>query len=123
MSAGNRVISHPYAAILGLIAAIPLLLFVSLNILKYELGLMPGIEIIPIHPAVIVGGGMAAILLNAWSIMQFRVTREDHKLWVMLGFVNRPWNLVVLLLAGAFLLAVLGYVVVENLTHLVQLIP
>lgn len=102
------------SAVLGLVLALPAVLFVAFNVLKYELGLLPGIEIAPPHPALLLGSALAALLLNAWAVLELRLERQDDVVWLMLGFANRPWNWAVLILVGLFLSLLLGYVVVEN---------
>lgn len=102
------------SAALGCALALPVVLFVTFNILKYEFGLLTGIEIIPVHPAILLGTALAAVLLNAWAVLQIRLERRNDTLWIKFGFTNRPWNWAVLALAGLFLLALLTYAVVEN---------
>ena len=117
MTANHHFRIHDATAIIGFLTAIPAILFVTLNVLKYELGLLPAIEIAAIHPAILLGGGMAAVLLNAWSILEFRISRQGRQIWLSFGFTNRPWNIMVLGLSGTFLFALIGYVILENIAH------
>ncbi len=117
MTANHHFRIHDVTAIIGIVAAIPAILFVTLNVLKYEVGLLPNMDIAAIHPAILLGGGMAAVLLNAWSILEFRVSRQDQQIWLSFGFTNRPWNIAVLGLSGVFLFVLIAYVVFENISH------
>ena len=103
-----------WSAAIGLILALPAVLFVSLNVLKYELGLLPGIEVAPLHPALLLGSALGALLLNVWAVLEVRLEQREDRVWLMLGFANRPWNWAVLALAGLFLSLLLAYAVVEN---------
>jgi hypothetical protein len=114
MTLQNRTHFRSLSAALGLVLALPVTLFVAFNVLKYELGLLPGIEIPPLHPLLLLGSALGALLLNAWTVLDLRLERQDDTVWLMFGLVNRPWNWAVLILAGLFLSLLLGYVFVEN---------
>lgn len=117
MTANHYFRPHNITAAIGFLVAIPAIVFVTLNLLKYQFGVLPGIDVPAFHPAVLLGGGMAAVLLNAWSILEFRISRENRKVWLSFGFTWRPWNIAVLGVAGLFLLILVAYVILENLAH------
>lgn len=99
-----------------MLTATPAILFVSLNIMKYQLGWLPDIDIIAIHPAILIGGSIFAVLLNTWSVLALRKVQADKMSWLMFAFVNRGLNLAVLLIAAGFLLVMFAYIIIENLT-------
>lgn len=101
-------------AALGLVAALPAIYFFTGSFLKYELGLLDGVEIFLFHPSVLIGGPLLSVVLNLFSLLFHFGERgkggkeqNSHKaIWA---------NLLSLSLAILFLLLLLGYVVVENL--------
>jgi len=104
-------------ALVGAIAALPAVYFVIGNILTFELGLFPGIQIRAISPATLLGGCLIAALLNVWPV--FRSVRADQGLrsWLAEVVQARKSNLVVLGIGTFFLLFLLAYAVVENLVQ------
>ena len=48
--------THHVLAGLGLLSALPAFHFVTGSILKYELGLLPGVSIYPVPPVILLGG-------------------------------------------------------------------
>lgn len=101
-------------AIVGVAAALPLVFFVTSNVLKYELGFFSGWEISNIHPAILLGGAYLALTLNAWSAFDFSMSRRGRTVRVTMEFVARRWNFAVLALTMLFVLAVSLYLIVEN---------
>ena len=96
----------------GLLAILPGLYFVSANILKYELNVSPNINIIPLSPIVLIGGLLLAIILNFYSILHQRRC-GTHTLYEIVR--TRLWNVIVFVMGALFLTLLLGYAVVENL--------
>lgn len=109
--------THRWTAAAGILAAAPAVYFVTLNVLKYELGLLPGIEIAPLHPALLLGGAAAAIGLNAWSVFRPHVSLQEHRLNLSIGWLGCGWNVAVLAIAALCTLTLVAYVVVENLAE------
>ncbi len=110
----NTTSIHSLTAIAGVAAALPLVFFVTSNVLKYDLGFFSGWEIPNIHPAILLGGALLALILNAWSTFDFSMSRRGRTIRVTVEFVARRWNFAVLALAALFILAVLLYLIVEN---------
>ena len=96
----------------GLLAILPGLYFVSANILKYELNILPNINIIPLSPIVLIGGLLLAIILNFYSILHQRRS-GTHTAYEIVK--TRLWNVIVFVMGALFLTLLLGYAVVENL--------
>ena len=107
--------SNGWLAGAGLLMAAPALYFVTANVLKYELGAAPGLEVAPIHPAILIGGLALAMTVNLWPILRVGIRRTEGELTVAVSVRTRPWNLVIVALAAATLGALLAYAVVENL--------
>ena len=105
---------HSLMAIAGVAAALPLALFVTSNVLKYELGYFSGWEIANIHPAILPGGALLALILNSWSTFDFSMSRRGRTIRMTVGFVARRWNFTVLALAALFILAVFLHLIIEN---------
>jgi len=112
VSASDR--RHCFAAALGFVAALPVVYFVTANVLKHELGLLPNIDIPTLHPALLMGGALAAVLVNLWSVVELDVKVGDRRVRLTIDFVLRPWNLAVLALAALFAMTLLAYALVEN---------
>ena len=101
-------------AVVGAIAASPAVYFVVGNILTFELGLFPGIEIQPISPVILLGGCSIAALLNVWPLLAS--FRADHGLssWLVEVVQTRKSNLLVLCTGSFLLIFLLAYAIVEN---------
>lgn len=69
---------HKITALLGVAATLPLAVFVTSNMLKYELGIWPGLQIPSIHPAILIGGVLIALMMNAWSILDVKVSKTGR---------------------------------------------
>lgn len=102
-------------AALGLLLAMPALYFVSANILKYELNALPGLRVLSIHPAVLLGGLVLAVVLNLWPVLHVGARRTGAVLTIMITLRARLWNLVSLGIAAVTLGTLLLYAVVENI--------
>ena len=124
------IISHRTAAFLGLILSLPAALFVSAQVLKYELGapfLYDALGFLssparyPLYdalsPVIFVGGTLAAVMLNAWMVLRVGVRREDDTIVGTFTLVPKAANLSVIVLAGSVLMILVTYLVVENLSH------
>ena len=90
-------------AVVGLLAALPALYFVSGNILKYELKMLPNVNIVPLPPIVLVGGLLIAIMLNYYSLLHQRKSGTFTAYEII---KTRPWNVIVFVI-GALLLTLL----------------
>ena len=102
-------------AMVGLLVAIPALYFVSGNILKYELNMLPNVNILPLSPIVLIGGLLIAIMLNFYSVLH---QRKSDAFSVYEIVKTRLWNVIVFAIGAMFLTLLLGYVVVENLLEM-----
>lgn len=124
------IMSHRSAAFLGLILSLPAVLFVSAQVLKYELGVpflydalgfLSSPARYPLYdalsPVIFVGGTLAAVVLNAWMVLRVAVRREDDMLVGTLTLTPKVANLSIVVLAGLVLLILVTYLVVENLSH------
>ena len=87
-------------AVLGLLLAMPALYFVIANVLKYELNVLPGLRVLPIHPAVLVGGLALAAMLNLWPVLNVGAQRTREVLTIIITLRARLWNLVSLGIAA-----------------------
>lgn len=111
-------------ALVGAVLLLPALLFVSASVLKFQLGApflydtFEGVIRTIDSPVVIVGGLVAAALLNLWPTLRLSLKREPE---AVVGTVTvRPYwsNLAVVGTSVLFLGIILAYLVVENLHHL-----
>ena len=105
-------------AALGLLLTMPALYFVIANLLKYQLNVLPGMRVLPIHPALLLGGLVLAGLLNLWPLVRIVTKRMDDLLTIIISLRVRLWNLVILGLAVVTLSTLLIYVAVENFGHI-----
>ena len=105
---------HRITAALGIAATLPLVFFLTANVLKYELGFLPEWQVPLIHPAILIGGVLVAIIVNAWSIFDVGVTRSGRKLNIAIGITANAWNLTALILACVFFAVMIIYLFFEN---------
>lgn len=105
-------------AALGLFLAMPAIYFVSANVLKYELNVLPGLHVLRIHTGVLLGGPALAVILNLWPVLRLGIRRTVGVLTIIITLRARPWNLVSLGLATVILGTLLFYGVVENFGHI-----
>ena len=106
---------HNLTALIGAIAAFPLVMFVAGNVLKYEAGLLPGLEMPELHPVLLIGGIIAAIVVNAWSLCDFSVSRDERRLRIAMEITGHRCNLVVIAIAIFVFALTMIYLVVENI--------
>ena len=85
-----------WLAVLGLLLSTPALYFVIANLLKYELHALPGLRVLPIHPALLLGGLMLAVMLNLWPLLRLTTSKIDDLLTIIISLRVRLWNLVIL---------------------------
>jgi hypothetical protein len=97
-------------AIVGLILLLPAALLVSLSLLGFNLP--PAL----FHPVVVMGGLLAAMVLNALAVLRLQLEREPHgnlaALTLRIG--AKTFNLAVLGTALMLLAIILCYAFVEN---------
>ena len=110
----NSTRTHLHRAIIGVLVAAPAFWFVSQNILKYVLGWLPDIEVIAFHPAILIGGASLAVLLNALSVIKFKVEEQGDERMFVIGLMNRGLNLAVIFITAGLLSVMFVYLVVEN---------
>ncbi len=107
-----------WLAALGLLLITPAVYFVIANLLKYELNALPGLRVLPIHPALLLGGLMLAVMLNLWPLLGLTTRKIDDLLMIIISLRVRLWNLVILGIAVVTLSTLLIYVAVENFGHI-----
>ncbi len=106
--------NHRITAALGIAATLPLVIFVTANVLKYELGFLSEWQVPLIHPAILIGGVLVAIIVNAGSIFDIVVSRSGRKLNIEIEITANTWNLTALILACVFFAVMIMYLLVEN---------
>ena len=107
--------THHVLAGLGLLSALPAFHFVTGSILKYELGLLPGVSIYPVPPVILLGGTFIAVALNVYPALRLRLTQDTGTFTLSLTVHLWSWNMVILTLSGLVTAILIGYVIVENL--------
>ena len=97
-------------AIVGLILLLPAALLVSLSLLGFNLP--PAL----FHPVVVMGGLLAAMVLNALAVLRLQLEREPHGQLAAftLRIGAKTFNLAVLGTSLMLLAIILGYLFVEN---------
>ena len=108
---------HRMTAVVGIVAALPLVFFVTNNILIYELGILPNWQFPITRPAILLGGCLITLVLNAWSLFDVAISRAGHRVRIVVEFTAHRWNLVTFAVASVFLLATVLYLIVENIGH------
>jgi len=110
---------HKITALLGVAATLPLAVFITSNILKYELGVWPGLRIPSIHPSILIGGVLVALIMNTWSILDVKVSKTGSGVRVVAEITAHRWNLIALILAFVFFVTMLLYLLVENVLSVI----
>ncbi len=110
---------HKITALLGVAATLPLAVFVTSNILKYELGVWPELQIPSIHPAILIGGVLVALIMNTWSILDVKVSKTGRRVRVVAEIAAHRWNLIALILACVFFVTMALYLFVENVLSVI----
>ena len=110
---------HKITAVLGVAASLPLVFFVTSNILKYELGIWPGFQISSIHPVILIGGVLVALIMNSWSILAVKVSKSGIRVSINAARTARRWNLFAFILACFFLVIMVLYLFVENVLSVI----
>ena len=127
----TTVVKHPVAsATIGLLLILPVLLFISASVLKYELGVpllydALGFLASPprlafydaISPFLFLGGPTLAVLLNLPAILHVRIQREGGKLTGSFQLRPRALNAAVVATGLVLLGILLAYLVVEKVGH------
>jgi hypothetical protein len=112
----NRLYSDNFFSLIGLFAALPAIYFVTGSILKYESGLLQGVQIHTFPPVVLLGGGLLAIALNIYPIFHLKVLRSYNAFTLSFTVNLKPFNLLVFTAGVLVILLLVGYVIVENLS-------
>lgn len=76
------------------------------------MNLLTGVDILVPPPVVMIGGLLFSILLNLYPIF---IKKSQGTYTVSPSIKTRPLNVIVLIIGVLFLIALLGYVVIENL--------
>ena len=101
-------------AAIGLLVAVPAIYFFTGSFLKYEMNLLTDVDIYVPSPVVMIGGLLISNSLNLYSIA---IKRSQGARTVSNSIKSRPINAVVFFIGVIFLIALLGYVIMENLTE------
>lgn len=117
MSGSTFTNVHKITAIVGFVATLPLVFFVATNVLVYELEILPGWEAPLTHPAILLGGCLFALIVNAWSLFDIAVSTTGRRFRVIVEFTAHKWNLMAFAVASIFLSATILYLFVENMSH------
>ena len=112
----NRISQDKLFALIGLIAALPVIYFVTGSIMKYELGLLQSIQIHTFPPALLLGGGLLALVLNFYPLVRLSFLRSHNSFTLSVTLNFKPLNFMVFSAAGLIMLVLVGYVIAENLT-------
>ena len=110
---------HKITALLGVAATLPLAVLVTSNMLKYELGVWPGLQIPSIHPVILIGGVLVALMMNTWSILDVKVSKTGRGVRVVAEITAHRWNLIALVFACVFFVMMVLYLFVENVLRVI----
>ncbi len=115
----------PRRALVAHLLTLPAFVFVTANVLKYELGhpwlhdaLSPAVE--PhglwnmLLTAAVVGGPTVALTLGLWSVVRVRLRREPGTVTGTISVQLQPAMLGVVGVAGTLLAIIVGHIVAEN---------
>jgi len=119
MNAQSIILNKNKLAISGVILISPTLLFVTSAILQYELGWIEVNDLIYrfSHPVVILGGPIAAALLNILPLFTVKMNIRELQISGELNLKGKLFNTGVLFL-GISLVSILGlYLFVENVLN------
>jgi hypothetical protein len=96
-------------AVFGLLLLLPVCILVVSSVFGFNA------NPVLIHPAAVIGGLLAALLLNLAATLRLQTEGEHgHVSAVIIKIGAKPVNLAVLAIGGLFLLSVLAYAFVEN---------
>lgn len=100
---------------LSFLLMLPASYFVTGNVLKYDLGLLPNVSVYPLPPWVVLGGPMIAIGLSLYSYFQFKKhhSESDHPTQKKRNMERL--NFFILMSCGKLLIVMIGYTAIENL--------
>ena len=106
-------------AIIGILLISPTLIFVAIGILQYELGWIETNDIISrfSHPLLIMGGPVAAVLLNFIPLFSLKMNRAELQISGELNLKRKLFNTGVFC-CGIVLISILFlYLFVENVLN------
>ena len=119
-------------AIIGFALILSPFLFVTGNVLEYELGFAGVMDPLdplladPVRkeifkltsPFIFLGGPLVALALNLYPVLGLSIKRSDGAISGAVTVRTRKWNLAVVTASGMLMMALFTYLVVENLGHL-----
>ena len=122
------MISPRWAVRIGLAAALPAFLFVLTNLIRHPLGFetFPNLFaplfridwIDSVSPVVFLGGAFAALLLNIGATIGVEIdVRESAVVPKRIAFFMNSVSIGIVVVTGALLAIMVGYVVLETLSH------
>ena len=103
-------------ALIGLIAAMPVVYFMTGSVMKYELSLLQSVDIYTFTPAVLLGGSLLAVALNIYPVFSVKFSRSHSSCTLSFTVNLKPLNLLVLAAAALITLVLAVYLIFENLT-------
>ena len=76
-------------------------------------------QIPSIHPVILIGGVLVALIMNSWSILAVKVSRSGIRVSAKGEKKARRWNLFALILACFFFVTIVLYLFVENVISVI----
>lgn len=124
-------LSDRSSAAVGLVLLLPALMFVTSNILKYELGMpflyehlgfFSNVQSSTVYdflsPVLFLGGTAIALALNLLSTTQISLAREVDSIVGVVRFRPKPFNVSIIVSTVLVLGMLVLYLIVENAQHL-----
>jgi len=116
------------SALLGLILALPTILFFGMTASHYLLGIdwlwtpfekamanPQGKEIInALSPILFLGGSLAALVINIFAVAELKIQKVNQELVSTLVIKGNLWNLAIIAVSFSLVSLLLGYLVAEN---------
>ena len=127
----EAVMQNRRLAVVGFVLLLAPLYFVSASLLKYGMGigfLFDPLEAVLtvagrrevfnlVSPVVFLGGLCLALALNVYAVLRFHVSREDGAIVSTVRVTPGLSNIAVAVASVLLLVALVGYVILENFTY------
>lgn len=120
--------SHLLTAI-GWLCLLPALLFVYVNVMRYEIGIEPRVDPfswfaadsltrqILMSPVLLLGGSLLGVVLNLFAVLKLRGKKTDGEFCLTASIKPRLWNVVAGATGALVFMVLFGYAIVENIGH------
>ena len=97
-------------AVVGLVLMLPAMVLVSSGVFGFE------VSQVLIHPVAVIGGLLAALLLNSLAVLRVRTEHEPpgNALAITIRIGSKGLNLAAVAMSLLLLATILGYAFVEN---------